>query len=242
MMVLFFGASSSSVMSVHTAMFTIHQWGYAKFGDGGNRTLKKFKKKVSWPDLIWSRWEMGHTLYRLPVCHGAYKDTDNHSCWHPHLGQSRIGSVKTVNSTFFFQWLVGKECRLLLKWDYCQACKVLHCAITLKLHFVAFTLTLKCRQIVLAHKETSSIFSTMNSLVSHFIFLHPYISHLLPPFFPLQRPVRWTMCCSRQPRPSWRRWCGSGSCWKRPASSLCGHFSSPTSYRDPSKREGERHN
>lgn len=40
----FFGTSSSSAMSVssiHTAMFTIHQWGYAKFGDGSKRTLKK---------------------------------------------------------------------------------------------------------------------------------------------------------------------------------------------------------
>lgn len=56
-------------------------------------------------------------------------------------------------------------------------------------------------------------------------------------FLPLQRPVRWIMCCSRQPQPSWRPWCGSGSCWRRPASSHFGHSSSPTSYRDPSKKE-----
>lgn len=57
-------------------------------------------------------------------------------------------------------------------------------------------------------------------------------------FQPLQRRVKWTTCCSRQLQPSWSLWCASGSFWKRPASSLCGPFSSPTSYRDPSKKRG----
>lgn len=56
-------------------------------------------------------------------------------------------------------------------------------------------------------------------------------------FFPLQRPVRWTMCFSRQPQPSWRLSCGSGFCWKRPALSHSGHSFSPTFCRDPSKKQ-----
>lgn len=54
-------------------------------------------------------------------------------------------------------------------------------------------------------------------------------------FFLSQRLVKWTMCCSRQPQPSWRLWLESGSFWRRTALSPSEHSSSPTSYRDQSK-------
>lgn len=78
------------------------------------------------------------------------------------------------------------------------------------------------------------IFDTTNFLFFNLCdFLCPDMFLL---FFPThQRPVRWTMCCSRQPQPSWRLWFGNGSCWRKPALNLCVHFSSPMSYRDLSK-------